>query len=175
MNIDKIIEVKNLACNLMKDFGLYGWQFGYQESKFYLGNCTYETKDNPGKIHLGVQYVILNPISEIEDTIRHEIAHALTGKRENAHDNVWKCMAVIVGAKPEPSKSVISKCFLIDKYNFTTRAAAWGTCSCERRLHTAWTSTYFETRKICKFCNTPILWNIIKEPIPQEFKSYYTI
>ena len=42
----------------------------------------------------------INEISESEDTVLHELAHALVGSG-HGHNAVWKQMCVKIGAKPE--------------------------------------------------------------------------
>jgi predicted SprT family Zn-dependent metalloprotease len=46
-----------------------------------------------------MHFVLLNDWPEIEDTIRHEISHALAGP-EAGHGHVWRCMCHITGAVP---------------------------------------------------------------------------
>ena len=53
-----------------------------------------------GRIELSAHFVERNPVEVVEDTIRHEIAHALAGPDAN-HGPDWQKMAVLVGAKPE--------------------------------------------------------------------------
>lgn len=66
-----------------------------------LGQCRYGSKE----IGLSLKYVQLNVginNEDIEDTIRHEIAHAIAYHhfKSRGHCDVWKSVAVQVGAQP---------------------------------------------------------------------------
>ena len=99
MNL-KTAEV--VANKLMKEFNVpKGWTFRFNNRKRSLGLCCYTTKT----VELSRDFVRLNERSEIEDTIRHEIAHALVGPG-HGHDAVWKRMAVRCGANPRACKRV---------------------------------------------------------------------
>ena len=79
-----------------------GWTAGFHKRKRSLGTCNYRKK----QILLSVHFLELTE-SEIIDTVKHEVAHALAGP-EAGHGPVWKEWARKVGAKPErcadPSK-----------------------------------------------------------------------
>lgn len=72
-----------------------------------LGRCNYTTKI----IELSTKYTLANydNIAVIEDTIRHEIAHAIAyilfGEKARGHGRYWKHVAVEVGAKPSRCKT----------------------------------------------------------------------
>ena len=73
--------------------------FEFEDCKRTLGRCHYYTK----KITLSKWYAELNGEKEIEDTILHEIAHALAWIHDKCrgHGNIWKDWARKVGAKPK--------------------------------------------------------------------------
>lgn len=81
--------------DLMNHYGLNNWVFELSRKKRVLGQCFYNTKT----IELSVDYIINGSFDNIDDTIRHEIAHALVGPGHN-HGLVWKKKAVELGAKP---------------------------------------------------------------------------
>ncbi len=61
-----------------------------------MGMCRYRQKE----IGIATWTIDLNPDAIIEDTILHEIAHAIVGPAEQAHGNVWKKTAQSIGAEP---------------------------------------------------------------------------
>ncbi len=91
-----------LALRLMAQFGLAppAWQFRFNRRKRALGMCFYPTRRQPGRIELSVYFVERNPLETVDDTVRHEIAHALAGEKAG-HGPVWKEMCLKVGANPE--------------------------------------------------------------------------
>jgi len=97
MGINELIETTALANRLLKEYGLaeLGWRFEFSNRKTQVGTCFHTEK----KIVFSKWYVESHP-NQIEDTIRHEIAHALVGP-EHGHDNVWRRKCLEVGARPE--------------------------------------------------------------------------
>ena len=80
-----------------------GWTFGFDRARTRLGVCRPAVK----RITLSAHLSRTLPEAEVEDTVRHEIAHALDhelhpdrrGRR--AHDRTWKALARRCGAAPE--------------------------------------------------------------------------
>ena len=60
------------------------------------GVCRYREK----RIDLSVSYCLAASRAEIEDTVLHEIAHAIVGPKHN-HDAVWKAKAREIGCQGE--------------------------------------------------------------------------
>jgi len=75
------------------------WKFAIGGSKNEYGSCDFKTKT------IEVSKVLLkkSTLAEAEDTILHEIAHALRGN--HLHDKKWKEIAEKVGALPSAQKS----------------------------------------------------------------------
>lgn len=69
-----------------------GWSFKFDNAKCRFGLCSFRKKT----ISLSRHLVELNSESEVEETILHEIAHALVGPR-HGHDLVWKKKALAIG------------------------------------------------------------------------------
>ena len=94
-------EAKELALLHMEDKGIYkaGFRFKFENCKATLGRCHYTTK----MIALSKWYVQENEEGEIEDTILHEIAHALAwiNDRFTGHGKIWKDWARRIGANPK--------------------------------------------------------------------------
>ncbi len=97
MEVPKPIQVLLLGNRLVKEYGLddKGWKFDISNSQSRLGVCKHDTK----RIEVS-SYYFHTDMEEIEDTIRHEIAHALVGS-DHDHDDVWRAMCIKVGAKPQ--------------------------------------------------------------------------
>lgn len=96
--IDKMVRTTQLANKLLKYYGLAasGWRFDFHSKKRSVGTCNHTDK----AIYMSLHYVKHTPMKSIEDTIRHEIAHALVGPN-HGHDYEWKVMALRVGATPK--------------------------------------------------------------------------
>lgn len=76
-----------------------GWTFGFDRARKRLGVCRIARK----QITLSRHLTQTLPDEEVEDTIRHEIAHAIDYERrgKSNHDATWKRVAKRCGAKPE--------------------------------------------------------------------------
>lgn len=100
----KMAKAKLLAHIEMTKWGLDSpaWVFEFNNRKKTMGVCQYPSveRGRPGKIMLSKHFVEHNAESEVLDTIRHEIAHALAG-RGTGHGPEWKRQCLLVGAKPE--------------------------------------------------------------------------
>src|SRR5262245_49089081 len=94
----KMVRVTGMATKLLEEYELAekGWTFTLDTAKSRIGQCRYSDKE----IGFSLSYLKLTPIEEIEETLRHEIAHALCGPGEG-HGAKWKAMAIQVGAKPQ--------------------------------------------------------------------------
>ena len=87
----------------MEEHGLLNqkWKFAFESCKRSLGRCHYNLK----KITLSKWYVQLNEEDDVEDTILHEIAHALSfiryGSKGAGHGILWKRICLEIGATPQ--------------------------------------------------------------------------
>jgi predicted SprT family Zn-dependent metalloprotease len=94
-----LLAASALAKQLMKKHRLTikKWKFGFDTAKRRFGHCDHSRK----MILLSDQLVKLNTSEDVEDTILHQIAHALVGAKHGlSHGSVWKAMAVKIGATP---------------------------------------------------------------------------
>jgi predicted SprT family Zn-dependent metalloprotease len=95
-------DARTLIDREMQAHGLpaLGWTFrwGYADRQF--GVCRYRTKT----ISLSIGLTELNAESDVLDTVRHEIAHALVGSG-HAHDKVWKAKAIEIGCNGKATYS----------------------------------------------------------------------
>jgi len=96
-------DAEALALLHMDEHGLFDnlWHFDFEACKRSLGRCHYNLK----KITLSKWYVELNEEDDVEDTILHEIAHALSflryGRDGKGHGRLWKNVCKEIGARPE--------------------------------------------------------------------------
>jgi predicted SprT family Zn-dependent metalloprotease len=89
-----LFKAQTLANELMKQHNLIasGWWFSFDNAKRRFGVCNFGLK----KIGLSSHLVKLNDESHVRNTILHEIAHALVG-RKHGHDAVWRAKAIEIG------------------------------------------------------------------------------
>lgn len=80
---------------LIAEHGLTEWKFGWKNAKNIYGRCWHAKKE----ITLSKFFAKYATAEEIEDTILHEIAHALVGTG-HGHGPVWKAKAREIGANP---------------------------------------------------------------------------
>jgi predicted SprT family Zn-dependent metalloprotease len=86
----------DLARDLMDDHGLALWSFAFDNAKRRCGACHYHKRT----ITLSRYYVSMNAAPEVEDTILHEIAHAIAGSKAG-HGYEWQAVARRIGARPQ--------------------------------------------------------------------------
>jgi predicted SprT family Zn-dependent metalloprotease len=121
-------EAETLARRLMSEYGVtqMGWRFCWDKRPLRrLGHTRYRQKE----IGLSVTPTQYGTKAEVEDTIRHEIAHALVGPGYG-HDEVWQRMARHVGATPKAST-------MTQNHSVMAKQAAkyTATCGCPGQVH----------------------------------------
>lgn len=133
-----MIEAQKIATELMSKHGLIdkGWRFEFNSRKRSLGVCSHSTK----KILLSKHFIPLISLSDLKNTILHEIAHALVGVN-HGHDYVWRIKAIEIGCngnrlyKGEVKiegkyKAVCPVCGkVVYKHRKPTRSYSCGSCS----------------------------------------------
>ena len=82
----------NLARSEMDKYGLCDWKLELDHAKVRAGACHFTEK----KISFSRNFIKYADDLDINDTILHEIAHALVGPN-HGHDSVWKTMAKKIG------------------------------------------------------------------------------
>ena len=93
----QLVDAEKLALELIREFGLLPkWRFEFDDAKKRFGCC----HRSEFKITLSRELVLRNDREQVEDTIRHEIAHALCEPRQG-HGEAWKEMCSFTGANPE--------------------------------------------------------------------------
>lgn len=89
------LDARHLALTLMAEHGLHDWRFEFDHARRRFGCCKYRSKI----ISLSRPLTLLNDVTQVNDTILHEIAHALTPG--NGHGAKWRAACVRVGARPQ--------------------------------------------------------------------------
>jgi len=91
-------DAKALAELLLEEYGLdqQGWTFDWHSLKKVAGRCNYVAR----LITLSHSYASHNDERLVENTLRHEVAHALVGPGQH-HNQVWKRKALEVGCTAE--------------------------------------------------------------------------
>ena len=120
------------------------WGFGFDLSTVRAGVCRYEDK----RIDLSVTYCHRATRAEIEDTLLHEIAHALVGHRHH-HDAVWKAAARAIGCTAE-------RCHDVDH----TPARWVGECGCGKQWRRQRLSRRLRRGARCRKCGGEIRWRL---------------
>lgn len=90
-----ISEVEILAKGLMNGHGLSHWRLEFDRCVKRFGCCKHGSR----VISLSIPLCSINDFASVEDTILHEIAHALVGAG-HGHDWVWKNKCIEIGCKP---------------------------------------------------------------------------
>lgn len=96
-------EARILSDLYLEEHGLLqqGWRTVIDSRpKRRLGQCRYSRKE----IGLTKVYCLMNPENQIEQTILHEVAHALLGPG-NGHSKRWKYTFVNIGGKWKYARS----------------------------------------------------------------------
>ncbi|MBN2164291.1 MAG: SprT-like domain-containing protein [Pontiellaceae bacterium] len=88
----KIDSIHRQAHELLKQHELPDWKFCMDHSTRRAGACNYRDKTISISHHLALN----GSANDILDTLLHEIAHALVGRKHN-HDAVWKAKAREIG------------------------------------------------------------------------------
>ena len=90
---------------------LTGWTFRWSNSRRTYGTCFHHGKT----ISISKPLAELNVWEQTQDTVLHEIAHALAGA-SHGHDKKWKQICVEIGAKPERCYSTSEVIQPVPKY-----------------------------------------------------------
>lgn len=136
----KIEAVTSLANDLFKEFNLTDWTFRFDHSTRRAGCCNYPDK----KISIASDLARNASDEDIRDTLLHEIAHALVGKKHN-HDSVWKAKAKEIGCSGERTHRRV---FSPPRYRVTCENGCWEQTA-ERR----------DRRLVCRICHEKLIYS----------------
>lgn len=110
---EKLDAVSAGVCRLMDELGrahlgeplqARGWTFAFDRAHRRIGCCTWRVGEAiVRRLSLSRHFAFRLSWEALEDTVRHEIAHALDyeTRGRSGHDDVWKTLAVRCGARPE--------------------------------------------------------------------------
>lgn len=135
----RIRQAHDLAVELMHRHGLKNWEFGFDHSTRRAGCCSYQ--DN--RISISFDLACNASEADVRDTILHEIAHALVGRKHN-HDPVWKARAREIGCSGDRCHRLR---FAPPRYTVTCENRCW-THTAERR----------NARLICRTCHGKLIY-----------------
>jgi predicted SprT family Zn-dependent metalloprotease len=93
---DRLSGIAAQARALLARHGLGAWTFAFDQAKRRGGACHFRRRE----ISLAVGFAEAASDAEVEDTILHEIAHALVGRRHH-HDAVWQATARQIGCSAQ--------------------------------------------------------------------------
>jgi len=85
-------KITQHAQNLLHHHGLRQWSFQFDYGTRRAGSCQYDKC----VVTMSYDYAKQASEEELQDTLLHEIAHALVGKAHN-HDDVWRAKVVEIG------------------------------------------------------------------------------
>lgn len=137
--------ILQLALELMHKHGLRKWRFKFDPSTRRAGCCNYHNK----MISISFELARNASDEDVRDTILHEIAHALVGKKHN-HDEVWKAKAREIGCSGERTHRLV---FSPPRYHVTCENRCW-THTAERR----------NRRLICRTCGGKLVYSPYSAP-----------
>jgi predicted SprT family Zn-dependent metalloprotease len=127
----KLYAAETAARAAMREHGLtaQGWTFHWAKGKRTFGTCVHGRR----QIRLSRHLVALNVELEVNDTILHEIAHALVGPG-NGHNFIWKAKCREIGARaqrcftdetvvspPHKYETICNTCNIVTRKHFRRR------------------------------------------------------
>lgn len=143
--VDKISEIKlrdisDIAYELLAEHGLNDWQFCFDHAKSRAGLCNYGRKI----ISISKYYAEEVKISEVKNTILHEIAHALVG-HSHGHDAAWKVKALEIGCDAKRCHSIK---FSLPNWIIECPNGCFSISRYRKNRHL-----------ICKYCKIPVVYS----------------
>ncbi len=92
----RLLDVAIRARQMMDEHGLKSWYLYFSQARRMLGKCAFREKS----IYISRYHAVYYEPMQVDDTILHEIAHALAGL-EAGHGPKWKEIARRIGATPK--------------------------------------------------------------------------
>ena len=138
---NKIESVAKQARALLDEYGLKKWRFKFDPSTRRAGCCNYRDQ----LISISFELARTGSDADIRDTLLHEIAHALVGKRHN-HDALWKAKARAIGCSGERT------------HRFKLSTPRYH-INCENRCFPAQPAQRRNPRLVCRTCGGKLLYS----------------
>jgi predicted SprT family Zn-dependent metalloprotease len=136
-DLDLFKNFLNLARSEMDKYGLCDWKLELDYAKVRAGACHFTEK----KISFSRHFLKNADQLDINDTILHEIAHALVGPK-HGHDRVWKNMAKKIGCSAK-------RCHTLEFSEYKWIRFCTNYCW-EQKVHRR------KLNLICKKCGSPV-------------------
>ena len=136
-DLDLFKNFLNLARSEMDKYGLCDWKLELDYAKARAGACHFTEK----KISFSRHFLKNADQLDINDTILHEIAHALVGPK-HGHDRVWKNMAKKIGCSAK-------RCHTLEFSEYKWIRFCANYCW-EQKVHRR------KLNLICKKCGSPV-------------------
>lgn len=143
--LKRIEAVHQSAIDLLLKHGLKKWRFQFDSSTRRAGCCDYSNK----MISLSFNLAQNGSDEDIQDTLLHEIAHALVGRKHN-HDAVWKEKAIEIGCNGKRTHTLE---FAQPRWSVTCKNRCW--------THTA---QQRNSKLICRRCGEKLIYSPYTEP-----------
>ena len=124
---------------------LEGWNFAWDAALRRGGVCNYQDRI----IGLSAAYALVAAREEIEDTILHEIAHAIVGGHHN-HDQTWRDMALKIGCSAEV-------CHTVEFAGLRWEGRCPNGCARIQRMR--------RNKLVCRTCDNRLRWHRIHDPL----------
>ncbi len=137
---ERMEAILQMALGLMHEHGLKKWRFKFDHSTRRAGCCNYCDKT----ISISFNLACNASDEDIRDTILHEIAHALVGRKHN-HDEAWKAKAKEIGCTGERCHRLQ---FVPPRYSVACENNCW-THTAERR----------NTHLLCRTCGGKLVYS----------------
>ncbi len=138
--VERIEAVHDRATKLIARHGLKRWRFAFDHSTRRAGCCRYSTKT----LSIAFDLAANGSEADIRDTILHEIAHALVGRKHH-HDAVWKAKAVEIGGSAERTHRLQ---FAPPRWNVTCENRCWSHTAQQRN-----------SKLICRKCGEKLIYS----------------
>ncbi len=146
-----------MARETMDEHGLDGWTFAFDRARVRAGACHFRDR----RITLSRAITAAQDEAEVQETVLHEVAHALVGPR-HGHDAVWRRTARSIGATGE-------RCYSVDQPVVPGR---WqGRCAAGHVVHR---HRRPERLLLCARCrgvpdrDRALCWSLDGRPVPPE-------
>lgn len=126
-----------LARSEMDKNNLFDWNLELDFAKVRAGACHFNEK----KISFSRNFIKNSSKEDIQDTILHEIAHAIVGPK-HGHDKVWKAMASKLGCSAK-------RCHTLEFSDYKWIRFCTNHCW-KQKVHRR------KSNLICKKCGSPV-------------------